>query len=377
MNLSYWERDFLLGKPDVVIIGSGIVGLSCALSLKQQAPNLSVMVLEKGVLPSGASTKNAGFACFGSLTELIDDVNQNGIENMLSLIEQRWKGLELLKINLGAKNIDFQKNGGYELFTDQDLNNYPNLTHQIAEFNKLLHPIFKQDVFEVKNEKIKAFGFSGISTLLLNSFEGQINTGLMMKTLLNKCLSLGVQVLNNVTVHEIHENDNSILLNTSIGDIETQQVAVCTNAFTKNLLPEVEVTPGRAQVLITEPIKDLTIKGTFHYDRGYYYFRNINDRILIGGGRNIDPTGETTTSLETTELILDEIKKLLSSTILPNTPYKIDTSWAGIMGLGNSKKVIVKNYSNRISVGVRLGGMGIAIGSEVGKQVSNLIIEKT
>jgi gamma-glutamylputrescine oxidase len=377
MNLSYWERDFLLGKPDVVIIGSGIVGLSCALSLKQQAPNLSIMVLEKGVLPSGASTKNAGFACFGSLTELIDDVNQNGIENMLSLIEERWKGLELLKTNLGSNNIDFQQHGGYELFTAKDLNNYPDLTYQITEFNKLLHTIFKQDVFEVQNEKIKAFGFNGISTLLLNSFEGQINTGLMMKALLNKCLSLGIQVLNNVTVYKIDETENYTTINTSLGDIKAQQIAVCTNAFTKDLLPDVAVVPGRAQVLITEPIKNLHIKGTFHYDRGYYYFRNINDRILIGGGRNIDATGETTINMETTELILNEIKKLLSSTILPNTPYKIDTSWAGIMGLGNSKKVIVKNYSNRISVGVRLGGMGIAIGSEIGNKVAKLIIEKT
>ena len=56
-----------------------------------------------------------------------------------------------------------------------------------------------------------------------------------------------------------------------------------------------QVKPARAQVLITKPIENLDIKGTFHLDKGYYYFRNIENRILFGGGRNLDFEGETTT----------------------------------------------------------------------------------
>lgn len=376
MNLSYWERDFLLGKPDVIIIGAGIVGLSCALSLKKTNPTLDILVLERGVLPCGASTKNAGFACFGSITELIDDVANNGTDNMLSLVEQRWKGLQLLQQNLGAKNIDFQALGGYELFTPNDLQAYPYLSDQIETYNKLLHPIFNQDVFSLANEKIAAFGFNSISSLLFNKFEGQINTGLMMKVLLSRVRAAGVQVINSVTVNTIIEEAGEVRLDTSIGLIKTKQVAVCTNAFTKLLLPEIAVTPGRAQVLITNPIKNLSIQGTFHYDRGYYYFRNINNRLLIGGGRNIDPEGETTTEMETTNAIQQEIKQLIDQVILPNTDYTIDTSWAGIMGLGKSKKVIVKNHSERIAVGVRLGGMGVAIGSEIGNELATLVRKK-
>jgi gamma-glutamylputrescine oxidase len=376
MNLSYWERDFLLGKPDITVIGAGIVGLSCALYLKKANPALDILVLERGVLPCGASTKNAGFACFGSLTELIDDVENNGIDNMLALVEKRWKGLQLLQQNLGPKNIDFQALGGYELFTPNDLEVYPDLAGQIEAYNELLKPIFNQDVFSMANEKITSFGFNGISSLLFNQFEGQINTGLMMKTLLNKVRAAGVQVINSVTINTITEEAGAVRLDTSIGIIRTKQLAVCTNAFTKQLLPEIAVTPGRAQVLITEPIKNLSIKGTFHYDRGYYYFRNINNRLLIGGGRNVDPVRETTTEMETTEVILHEIKQLLNHVILPNTDYTIDTSWAGIMGLGESKKVIVKNHSKRIAVGVRLGGMGVAIGSEIGNELATLVSKK-
>ena len=70
-TFSYWERTAFIDQADVIVIGSGIVGLSAALHLKRQQPNLNVTVLERGFLPTGASTKNAGFACFGSLSEQI------------------------------------------------------------------------------------------------------------------------------------------------------------------------------------------------------------------------------------------------------------------------------------------------------------------
>jgi len=74
MNLSYWEKDVYFDKIDVVIIGSGIVGLTAALRLKQKESKLKIVVLERGLFPDGASNRNAGFACFGSPSELLEDL---------------------------------------------------------------------------------------------------------------------------------------------------------------------------------------------------------------------------------------------------------------------------------------------------------------
>ena len=71
MNLSYWEYKTWLSNIDYTIVGSGIVGLNCALALREEHPHAKIVVLEKGVLPQGASTKNAGFACFGSISEIL------------------------------------------------------------------------------------------------------------------------------------------------------------------------------------------------------------------------------------------------------------------------------------------------------------------
>ncbi len=77
MDLSYWERDTFFSNVDIIIIGSGIVGLSAALCLKKRAPKLNIIILERGILPMGASSKNAGFACFGSPGELLEDLKSH------------------------------------------------------------------------------------------------------------------------------------------------------------------------------------------------------------------------------------------------------------------------------------------------------------
>ena len=94
---------------------------------------------------------------------------------------------------------------------------------------------------------------------------------------------------------------------------------------------------------------------------------------MFGGGRNLDKTGETTSEMEVTPLIMDSLEEILRTVILPSTPFEIDYRWSGIMGVGSTKKPIVKAVSATVYCGVRLGGMGIAIGSLIGEELAALI----
>ena len=107
MNVSYWELKTWLKNVDFTIVGSGIVGLSTALHLKKKMPNSKIVILEKGLFPHGASTKNAGFACFGSLGELLDDLQNTTIDEIVGLIRYRKKGLEALIGLLGKEYVDY------------------------------------------------------------------------------------------------------------------------------------------------------------------------------------------------------------------------------------------------------------------------------
>ena len=63
----------------------------------------------------------------------------------------------------------------------------------------------------------------------------------------------------------------------------------------------------------------------------------------------------------------------MKEVILPNQDFKIAHRWSGIMGIGTSKTPIVEAVSENVFCGVRLGGMGVAIGSLVGKELAELI----
>ena len=120
MNLSYWELKNWFTNVDYTVVGSGIVGLHAALRLRERFPNSKILVLEKGMLPHGASTKNAGFACFGSISEIVDDLKSHSEEEVIRLIKKRWEGLQLLRKRLGDTIIDFKPYGGFELFLKED-----------------------------------------------------------------------------------------------------------------------------------------------------------------------------------------------------------------------------------------------------------------
>tara|TARA_R110002073_G_scaffold40547_5_gene115096 strand:- start:210425 stop:211534 length:1110 start_codon:yes stop_codon:yes gene_type:complete len=369
MNLSYWEKKSWFSKVDFTIVGSGIVGLNCALSLKSKYPKATILILEKGMFPQGASTKNAGFACFGSLSEIIDDLKSHSEEEVLSLIRKRWDGLQLLRRTIGDKNLDYLQNGGYELFSENDHLLEESLSKREA-INNLIHPIFKKEVFTTTNN---IFNFKNIKNqYVFNGLEGQLDTGKMMVALLQLVLSKGIKIVNNCAVESYEEQRNSVKIKTTITEFTTGKLLIATNGFANQFLKE-DIQPARAQVLITKPIKNLAIKGTFHLDKGFYYFRNIDNRILFGGARNLDFKTEETTNFGLTTLVQNKLEELLTTCILPDISFEIEQRWSGIMGVGNQKKAIVKPLSSHVYCGVRLGGMGVAIGSLIGKELADLL----
>ncbi len=375
MQHSYWEIKQFFDAVDYTIIGSGIVGINTALRLRDRFPNAKILILEKGYLPAGASSKNAGFACFGSPSEILDDLTHSTEEEVFQLVELRKKGLDRLLQTCGSSAIDYQMNGSYEIFTKKDSKLLEKCLDNLNYLNKLLHPIFGTDTYFQDNIAIDQFGFKGVQQLIKNQFEGQIDTGKMFTHLIQIARDKKIDILNGIEVKGYVENGNNSTVQLENGySFTTQKLLIATNGFTKKILPELTIKPARAQVLITEPIKGLNIKGTFHLEEGYYYFRNIDNRILLGGGRNLAFKTETTTELATTSLIQNQLEKLLHELILPQQEIKIAHRWAGVMGVGTSnKKPIIKQLSNSVYCGVRMGGMGVAIGSLVGEKLANLI----
>ena len=375
--LSYWEKENFL-HYDHIIIGSGIVGLSTALSIRERKPQATILVMERGILPTGASTKNAGFACIGSLTEILDDLRVMSESEVLRLVELRLRGLERLRKRLGDRHIKYKENGSYELISDHELSALDQLYH----VNDMLRPLLQMDAFSRADEKVDEFGFNKglVKHILQNNAEGELDTGLMMKGLMRLCVESGIEIKTGAEVVRVLEEANEVKVFIEHKHLAQhitftcRQLAVCTNAFTNQLVPGLDIHPGRGQVLITQPIPGLKIKGIFHFDKGYYYFREVDGRILFGGGRNLDFDGERTANLSYNELILADLLEKLNTMILPNTHYEIDYAWTGIMAFGDDKFPLIRPHGKHIFLGVRMGGMGVAMGSEVGERLAELMV---
>lgn len=377
-HFSFWEKESFLKGFDAIVIGSGIVGLNAALELKKLAPKMRVLVLERGILPLGASTKNAGFACFGSVSELIDDLGNGISEDALwELVEMRWKGLQKLRTLLGDDNMDFQNLGGYEIFTAEEAASFATCQESLAHFNRQLFAINQlENCYTVLSEKeVANFGFGKVKNMILNKGEGQIHTGKMMHSLLALARQKGIEILTGINILRLAEQTNGVEIHCEGSFmLFAPKVLVCTNGFARQLLPNLAVNPARNQVWVTEEIENLPFKGTFHYQEGYYYFRNIGNRVLLGGGRHLDKEKETTAEFGESETIQVGLRKVLDEIILPHQSVKIEHKWSGIMGLGNEKRPIICAYSPHICVAVRMGGMGVAIGSLVGEEVAKLAL---
>ena len=368
MEPSVWEVETFYRNRNIIIIGAGFTGLWTAISVKEKFPEKSVLVIERSPVPMGASTRNAGFACFGSLTEIIADSEKMGWEKTLELVKMRFEGLQKIQNYFEPEEIDFKLCGGYEILNDDSP------LQRIDEVNERLKSITNfEKTFNLNQNKIEEFGLGNAKYLVENLCEGSLHSGKLLQKLLKKCQDLGVEFLFGTEVLEISETEGSVKIITGNFEIQSEKLVIATNAFTQNLLPKIDLFPARGQILLTEPIENLKIKGTFHYDEGFYYFRNLGNRILLGGARNLDFKNEETTELEITELLQNHLENFLKTVILPHQNFKIEKRWSGIMAMGTEKSPIVEKISSRQVAAVRLSGMGVALAPKIGEMVAEML----
>ena len=369
MEPSIWELESFYRNRDIVIIGAGFTGLWSAISLREKFPQKSILVVERNAVPLGASTRNAGFACFGSLTEIIADAEKMGWPKTLDLVKMRFEGLQKIQTYFSKNEIDFQNCGGFEILKDgRCLEKMDEVNLKLKSFTGL------DETFFLSPEKIAQFGLPETDFLVENPIEGALHPGKLVMKLLEKCQNLGIEFLFGTSILEIKEEENAVQLRTEKFQLHAERTVIATNAFAKDLIPTLDLVPVRGQILITESIPNLKLTGTFHFDEGYIYFRNLGNRVLLGGARNQNFDTENSRTLDTTEHIQNYLENFLKKVILPEENFKIAHRWSGIMAMGSAKSPIVEKISPRQIAAVRMSGMGVALAPKIGEMVAELVI---
>ena len=374
-HFSYWERDVWFNDIDVVIVGAGIVGLSTALALKERSTKLKVLVIDRGHLPMGASTRNAGFACFGSVSELEHDLGISDEATVKATVSLRWEGLGLLRKRLGDAILRYEAVGGTEVFTTQEA--FEHYGDKIGTYNALMRDWIGLDhVYQIRQDQ---GGMSGLKTYgkqIFNQYEGLIHPGEMMKGLITLCGEKDIPILWGTDLHQWEESGRGVSIQVHGGSIQSRKIIFATNGLARQFMPHLSLSPARNTVLITKPIKDQFLRSGYHMDGGYIYFRPVGNRILLGGCRNMDHEAELTDHLGYNPHIQAALENLLHQTLFHSGEnLEIDQYWSGILGIGAQKNPIIEFISQHALVAVRMGGMGVAIGSKVGELAAEQILQ--
>jgi gamma-glutamylputrescine oxidase len=374
-NFSYWEKDVWLNDIDIVVVGAGIVGLSTAIALNDLSPKLRLLVLDRGCLPMGASTRNAGFACFGSISELESDLKASDEATIKATVALRWEGLELLRKRLGDAALDYQDVGGTEVFTSRE--SFEAYADTLSMYNTYMRDwIGLNQVYTIRK---KAGNQSGLKThpeQIFNHYEGLIHPGKMIKGLIKLCEERSISILWGTELYQWEEMAGGVSLQVRGGSIKSQKVIFTTNGLARQFMPDLEVAPARNTVLITQPVRHQFLDSGYHMDGGYIYFRPVGNRILLGGCRNLVPDDELTDDFGRHPIIQEALETLLFQNLFTSTEnLEIDQYWSGILGIGSKKSPIIESIGKNALVAVRMGGMGVAIGSKVGEIAAKRILE--
>lgn len=380
--LSYrsgWQALLYTKTWDVVVVGSGITGLHAAITIKQTHPKLQVLVMDQQPWGASASTQNAGFLCLGSPGELLHDLKQHGEHAVLKNLSLRWRGAKRLLQGLGAKKTGYRQTGGFEGFTSSQLHHYEQITQHLEQLNIIMKRItsIEHFFFPIESNLLPLPKQHQFKAAFRIKFEGQLNPALLWENLKLKALNLGIYFQSGFRCTEIiSTNQGFEIVNQGPSPcVKAKKLILATNAETNTLTGIQSITPGRGQVILTKPISGFPLKSNFHVEEGYLYFRNVGERLLIGGGRNWDFEGEKTVQMDTNEAIIQKLKEYAEANVV-GSPITIDHQWSGIMGFTADKQPIITEHQNGWVIAAGLNGMGMAMGAEIGRLAAERLLGK-
>ena len=202
---SYWEHS-AFSEVDICIVGAGIIGLSTAIECRERFPHASITILEQAPHGHGATTRNAGFACFGSASELLHDIDAFGHDHAYEIANERFLGLRKLLQRCSPESIKYEHLGGFELIRESELH----VLERLPEMNALAKEITGDPETYVLLSKHEQYelGFShAVHAVIKNKHEGQLHSGFLHATLERLARDRDIRIEFGSKVNSIQEQE--------------------------------------------------------------------------------------------------------------------------------------------------------------------------
>ena len=269
-------------EVDVAVVGGGYTGLWTALALRERAPELRVLVLERDVCGRGPSGRNAGFlhGYWSRLPKLRSLFGDAGALAVAQAAEGALEAVEALD-----DDVWFRRGGYLKVATAEA--HEPALDDLVAAARELGVP---DEAVPLSADEVAArcrsprFGrgvwVRGCAT---------VQPARLVRALKRRALAAGVELHEQTPVASIEPGR----LTTERGRVRTREIVVATGAWGAGWGPlRRRVTNFGSYVVLTEPVPELLERigwtgGEAIVDgrRFLHYFRTTADgRVLMGSG---------------------------------------------------------------------------------------------
>ena len=338
------------GSVDVAVVGGGVTGCSCALTLAEAG--MRVRLYEARTIASGASGRNGGFALRGGAMHYDVARATFGQERAGALWHLTERALDRMAELAGDA---LRRVGSLRLAADEQERD-----ELRAEHDALLADGFAVEwVDELPGRLADAY-----HAAILHPDDGALHPGRWVRRLASRAAEAGA---------EIRESTRVV----SLDELDAEHVVIATDGYTSGLVEELDrlVRPTRGQVVATEPLRELLYERPHYTRHGFDYWQQLPDgRLVAGGRRNVTLEAEFTADEATTAPVQAALEALLRDLVgyLPAISHR----WSGIFGTSPDDRPLVGPVPGRERLWVSVGysGHGNVLGLASGDLVARAIL---
>lgn len=278
-------------RADVLIIGGGIAGLSAAIEL--QRSGTKVLVLDRGAIGSGASSRNGGaLSGAGSLGRARSDLHSGVSRKILEeMFEEAEASYDQFQAFIEREEIDcsFRRTGRFVGA------HAPKALDALKRRAEMLNRTGRDRAVVLDRNRVgEEIATDLYHGGLLIDRSGSLHPGLYVQGLAKAATRLGADLRSGVDVFGLEKRGDRYSVRTSRGTVMAHQVMVATNGYTGGATPwhSRRLVPVASYMIATEPLGEERIRALLPHLRVYgdtkkvlYYFRPSPDftRILFGG----------------------------------------------------------------------------------------------
>ena len=359
MSAPYWFEEMQprprldpAGHVEVAIVGGGVTGCSCALTLA--SAGRSVRVYEARQIGSGASGRNGGFGLWGGAMAYDRAREQLGRERA----RDYWRLTERYVERLAELAGDaYRRVGSFRVAADE-----AERAEIRAEHDALVEDGFPGEWVDELDGRAGEL-FRGA---LFHPGDGSLTPVRWIQRLAGQAAEAGAELCEHVRVE-------------SLDALDADQVVIATDGYTDGLVPELEtaIRPVRNQVLATAPLEELLYDRPYYGRHGYDYWQQLPDRrLIVGGRRDVALEAENTASEKLTPEIQGSLEAFTRELVGRELP-QITHRWPGIFGATEDRLPLAGALDERVWVAAGYSGHGNVLGLACGDLVARAILGET